>query len=113
MKVKHKLVMAVFIATSFLGAASAQNNETPRIDKREARQQERIDQGVKSGELTKKEANTLQRHQNRINAAESKAKADGKVTAQERKKMTRMRNRNNRAIYNKKHNARSVPSASN
>lgn len=113
MNFQHKFIAVALIAVTSIGTAYAQNTETPRIDRREAHQQQRVDQGVKSGELTKKEANTLQRRQDRINAAEEKAKADGKVTPQERRKLRHAQNRNNRAIYNKKHNARSAPGASN
>jgi tellurite resistance protein len=110
---QRKLILAAFIASTAIGTAYAQSNETPRIDQREANQQKRIDQGVKSGELTNKEANTLQRRQDRVNAAEANAKADGKVTPQERRKLRRMENRNSKAIYNKKHNERKAPSAAN
>ena len=46
-------VIAVTLA--FAGSAFAQT-ATPGIDKRQANQEKRIDQGVKSGELNKKEA---------------------------------------------------------
>ena len=42
------------------GYALAQTTSTPRIDKRQENQERRIDQGVKSGELTKKEAARLE-----------------------------------------------------
>jgi polyhydroxyalkanoate synthesis regulator phasin len=57
---------------------------TPGIDKRQAEQQKRIDQGVKSGELTAKEAARMEKGQERVQKMEDKAKADGKVTAKER-----------------------------
>ena len=86
----------------------AQDN-TPRIDKREKRQQKRINQGVKSGALTKGEAARLEKQQAKIKNDEAAAKADGKVTPQERRKLTREQNAASRKIYRKKHNAKTQP----
>ena len=86
----------------------AQDN-TPRIDKREKRQQKRINQGVKSGALTKGEAARLEKQQAKIKNDEAAAKADGKVTPQERRKLTKEQNAANRNIYRKKHNAKTQP----
>jgi len=86
----------------------AQDN-TPRIDKREKRQQKRINQGVKSGALTKGEAARLEKQQAKIKNDEAAAKADGKVTPQERRKLTKEQNAANRNIYRKKHNAKTRP----
>jgi uncharacterized membrane protein YebE (DUF533 family) len=102
--------MKKFIAIASLAvlsfAAIAQN--TPRVDQREANQQQRINQGVASGQLTGKEAANLQNQQNRIQAAEGRAKADGVLTAQERKNITKRQNKANRDIYRKKHNRKTA-----
>src|SRR5436190_440210 len=50
--------VALALALLFTGASFAQ--ETPVLDKREKRQQKRIKQGVKSGELTPKETAKLE-----------------------------------------------------
>lgn len=81
-------------------------DQTPRIDKREQIQKQRVKQGVKTGELTKKEARRLGAEQRKIKRDESKAKSDGTVTPAERKKLTREQNRANRDIARKKHNPR-------
>ena len=47
-------------AFALSGYALAQTTSTPRIDKRQENQERRIDQGVKSGELTKQEAARLE-----------------------------------------------------
>lgn len=94
-------------ATLSLGtfAASAQTAETPRIDARQAKQEQRIDQGIASGELNQREAHRLNRQQNVIDKAENKAKADGVVTAKERKALTRAQNGTSQRIYRQKHDA--------
>jgi len=77
--------------------------DTPGIDARQERQQERIDQGVASGELNQREAGRLQKQQERIAAHEEKAKADGVVTKEERRKLNREQNRAGRHIKGEKH----------
>jgi uncharacterized tellurite resistance protein B-like protein len=67
-------------------------------------QQERINQGIRSGELTRSEADILQDNLDRIKARYSRMKADGKLTAEERERMDRMLDRNSRMIRDKKNN---------
>ncbi|MDK9703341.1 MAG: hypothetical protein OEL20_09380 [Sulfuritalea sp.] len=71
---------------------------TPGVDKRQASQQQRIDQGVKSGELTAKEAARLEKGQERVQKMEDKAKADGVVTKQERARLQQAENVQSRQI---------------
>ena len=88
--------------------AFAQAPATPNLDKREANQQRRIDQGVQSGQLTPREAARLEKGQARLQANEAKAKADGVVTPQERERLQREANRNSRAIAHEKHDKQAV-----
>ena len=76
---------------------------TPGIDKRQAEQQKRIDQGVKSGELTATEAARMEKGQERIQAMEDKAKADGKVTAKERARINQAQDVQSRHVAKEKH----------
>lgn len=88
------------------GAAFAQTPDptaTPRIDKREARQEQRIDQGVASGQLTPRETRRLQAREARVENAEARAKSDGVVTSQERKHLAHLQNKDSAAIYRQKH----------
>jgi hypothetical protein len=66
----------------------------------------KIKQGVKSGELTKKETVRLARQQKDIRQDVKSAKADGVVTREERKNIKREKRRADRTIYRKKHNNR-------
>jgi tellurite resistance protein len=90
------LCAAILPATNLFGA----NN----IDKREHREQMRIDQGVRSGELTPKEFNKLENQQARIRVAEARAKADGNVTPKEKAHIEKKLNQASREIYRAKHN---------
>jgi hypothetical protein len=103
-KVFTSTLVAAVLSFGAVGA-SAQSAETPRIDARQAKQEQRIDQGIASGELNKREAHRLNRQQNVIDKAENKAKADGVVTAKERKALTRAQNSTSKRIYRQKHDA--------
>lgn len=72
-----------------------------RIEK----QQKRIDDGIRSGELTKKEAEIVQENLDKIRAAYSRMKADGKLTEKEQEKLDKKLDRNDKMIYDKKNNA--------
>jgi hypothetical protein len=62
MKTQTLIISFVLTAVGavFAQSAMADSTATPRVDRREARQQERISQGVASGQLTPKETAHLQ-----------------------------------------------------
>ncbi len=88
-----------------LGAWAQPGTTTPRVDHRQTRQEQRIDQGVASGELTARETHRLDREQAGVQRAESRAKADGTVTARERARLKHRQNRTSRDIRRQKHDA--------
>lgn len=83
-------------------AAFAQTN-TPRVDQREANQEARIQQGASSGSVTQRETARLGNGQQHVQNMETRAKADGVVTHQERQHMHHAQNVQSRHIYNQKH----------
>ncbi len=97
-----KIVTAAVIAASAF-PVFAQTTSTPRIDQRQANQQQRIDQGVKSGQLNQKEAARLEKGQARVQKMEDKAVADGKVTAKERRRIEAAQDKQSRRIAREKH----------
>ncbi len=97
-----RILMIVGLSVVAAAPVMAQT-ATPGVDARQERQQQRIDQGVASGELNQREANRLERQQDRIQGMEEKAKADGVVTKQERKQLNRAQNRASRNIAREKH----------
>jgi type II secretory pathway pseudopilin PulG len=76
---------------------------TPKVDQRQANQQQRIEQGVASGQLTGKEAAKLDKGQAQVEKKEAKAKADGKVTPKEREKLKHAQNKQSQKIRHEKH----------
>ena len=104
----HTLLAAV--AFTLGGAAFAQAPvapvgplATPKIDQRQANQQQRIHSGVASGQLTRRGASRLQRREGRIAVHKAQARADGVVTPAERRQLRREQNRASKAIYRQKH----------
>jgi len=72
---------------------------------RNINQQERINQGVKSGQLTNREAGKLERGESRIARKEARAGADGHVGAGEQARIQHAENRESKRIYRQKHDA--------
>ena len=98
--------LAFVSAGAFAQAAPAAS--TPRVDKREAMQDTRIQNGVASGQLNAKETYKLEKEQAAINKAETHAKADGKVTKAERLRLHKMQNRASHDIHAQKHDAQTA-----
>jgi hypothetical protein len=78
------------------------------VGQRERNQQERIAQGVKSGQLTAGETANIEHREAAINkeVRNDRAANGGTLTQSERRQVNRQENRTSRAIYRKKHNAR-------
>lgn len=96
--VKALAAIAVILPT----LAFAQAN-TPGVDQRQINQERRIGQGVASGSLTPREANRLERGQQHVNNMETRAKADGVVTRQERARIHHAQDVQSDRIYRQKH----------
>jgi hypothetical protein len=92
------LLTALLLAAVPGLASAAEVDSTKRIDKRQENQEQRIEKGRKSGELSKKEAERMENHQKRIDRAEGKAAQDGKVTEKERARIERMQDKESKAI---------------
>ncbi|HVH32570.1 hypothetical protein ACFJIW_22940 [Tahibacter sp. UC22_41] len=99
---KTVVPIALVTAVLFAGTAAA---ATPNVDAREANQHARIDQGVASGELTRREAAGLRAQQAHIRRDERAAKADGVVTRGERRHLQRELDHASANIDAQKHDA--------
>jgi high-affinity K+ transport system ATPase subunit B len=97
--------------TLFTGAVFAQTAQPlpqergqARIDAREARQEQRIDQGVASGQLTTREANRMDHGQAHVNNMEQRALAnDGKIGKKEARRIEHAQDMQSKRIYRQKH----------
>lgn len=77
--------------------------ETPVLDQRQMNQEQRIDQGIATGQLNRREARRLDRQQDRIDGMENRANSDDVVTGKERARIGAAQNRASRHILREKH----------
>jgi len=101
---KRIVMLALLVGFLTTGLAFAQT-ATPGIARRQAEQQARINQGVRSGELTPEEARGLRTEQKLVRITKRAMKADGVVTPRERRVLNRQLNRTSRDISREKHDA--------
>ena len=85
----------------------------PTIAQRKENQQDRIANGVKSGQLTAGETAKLENQQKGIHqqVQADRAANGGKLTTGEKQQISKEQNKVSKNIYNKKHNARTEPGA--
>jgi hypothetical protein len=105
-------LMSAALAVFALPVVAQSNSPAPAnppqntVNQREENQQDRIGNGIKSGELTPGEASHLERNQARVDRQvhNERAANGGKLTPQERAQVNREQNRQSRKIYRDKHN---------
>jgi hypothetical protein len=87
---------------------AVQHNGTGEIGQRKENQQDRIAQGIKSGQLTPAETAKLEKQQQGINREEAGMREanGGKLTQADKKAVNQQQNQASRKIYNNKHNGR-------
>ena len=78
------------------------------IQQRKQNQQNRIAQGIRSGQLTPREASHVENKQQGVNreVRGMRQANGGKLTNSDRRAVNRQQNKLSKQIYNKKHNAR-------
>ncbi len=119
-KLTHSLLILAVGGLMTIGSASAQTSTSgagpgvvdpghPRVNqvnRREARQQKRIANGINNGSLTPGEASRLEKREAGIQNQEQRdmAKHNGHLTKAEQAQLNRRENRTSRAIYRDKHN---------
>ena len=84
-----------------------------KVAQRRENQQDRIAQGIKSGQLTAGETAKLENQQKGINqqVAADRVANGGKLTRGEKQQVSKEQNTASKNIYNQKHNARTQPQA--
>ena len=99
-----RLVMMVLAAMTLVASMASARTSAPRIDRREWRQHQRIQQGFRSRELTRRESARLHVGQRHVHRMEWRARRDGHIDRFERRRLTRMQNGESRRIHRLKHN---------
>lgn len=99
--------IACTVSAAAMLAAAAWAQQTGEVGQRRENQQDRIAQGVKSGQLTAGETANLEKKEAAIN---QEVKTDrslngGKLSSQEKKIVNQQQNQMSKQIYQDKHNA--------
>lgn len=108
MKIIKVLLATALVLLPAAGFAQTTRYERNHINGRKENQQDRIGQGVKSGQLTAGETSRLERQETGINREEHgmRAQDNGHLTAQDRRTLSRQQNVESARIYRDKHNGR-------
>ncbi|HEX6223330.1 MAG TPA: hypothetical protein VFZ52_02905 [Chryseolinea sp.] len=101
-----KTIVAVLTFIIFAGIIRVHAQQTPVVDQRQAVQRQRIQNGVSSGELTRRESANARHDQRKIRRTERRAKADGVVTGTERARLDRKQDRASRQLRRNKHDVK-------
>jgi len=101
MNVRNTLIAAA-IGTLFTGMAFAQTGTEVQ---RDINQQNRIEQGLQSGQLNTREAGRLEREEAGVEHMEAHAAKDGSVSAQEAARIKAAQDKVSQDIYREKHDA--------
>ena len=102
--IRHTLVAsAICVLAAGTAFANQPGVHDPGVNKRQHSQQARINQGVRSGELTKEEAKGLRAEEKSIRQEERAYKSDGTLTKAERKDLHQDLNQTSKDIYREKH----------
>ena len=113
MKLAHFALASALILTPCTAMLAQTATPTPgrndyNVNQRKNAQQQRIGQGVRSGQLTARETGHLERQEAGINREERgmRAQDNGHLTAQDRRTLHHQQNQESRRIYRDKHNAK-------
>jgi len=98
-----KLITLSAIIAACTVAVPAMARGGDRVDERQDRQQHRIEQGYRSGDLTRHEARRLEQGQARIDRMQRQARRDGQVDRHERRHIREEVARQDRRIYRERH----------
>lgn len=99
-----KIAMLV-LSGSVLSTAAWADTLAEQDQQRDVNQQERIEQGLKSGELSTKEAGHLERGEQHVDRMQARDLKNGSLSPSEQAKLNAAENSSSQAIYNDKHNA--------
>ncbi len=102
MKIRN-LGIALVTAMLFSGAAMAQTN-AQNDTQRDVNQQQRIEQGLQSGQLSTKEAGKLEKQEQHIDKMEARDLKNGNISPAEQAKLNAEQNKVSHDINKDKHN---------
>jgi len=98
-----KTQSTLFITLMTLVGANIALGNTPGLEQRQSHQETRIEQGVRSGELTRRESVRLVQGQAELHKMERRSQRDGVVTNREYARLQKKASRESVRIYRNKH----------
>ncbi len=104
-----KIAIIALASTLAIAATMAQAQESnATINQRKADQQQRIAQGVRSGQMTAGETSHVEHQESAINHEERNMRAqdNGHLTRSDRSTIQHQQNQESRRIYRDKHNSK-------
>ncbi len=102
---KTTAIAIQLVAMSVLTTAAwAQTTTAEKDQQRDVNQQQRIEQGLQSGQLSTKEAGSLERREQHIDTMEKRDLRDGSISPAEQARLNAAQNRVSNQIYADKHN---------
>ncbi len=102
MNLLNKKLMGTALSALMLVSVAGSAMAAP-WNHRDHQQQYQINQGVRSGQLTHREAINLRRNEHHINQYERAARRDGHISTAEARRIHKMENRQSHKIYQEKH----------
>jgi len=98
--------VATLLALSAGATVWAATPATQEVTQRDVNQQQRIEQGLQSGQLTTREAGKLEKDEAHVDKLEQRDLKDGKLTPKETARINAAQNRLSNQIARDKHNGR-------
>ena len=92
------------VALGVLTSAAWAQTTAEKDQQRDVNQQQRIEQGLQSGQLSTKEAGTLERQQQHLDKMEARDLKNGSISPAEQARLNAAQNRVSNNIYADKHN---------
>jgi len=102
---KESQTIARAKSNSVTGDPNSASSQRMQADvQRNVNQETRIEQGIKSGQLTNREVGSLERGQAHVDNKEAKAGANGHISSNEQHNIQAAENHQSKRIHNKKNN---------
>ncbi len=102
---KKSSAIACVVAALLGTSAWAATPQAQEVTQRDVNQQQRIEQGLQSGQLSTHEAGKLEKDESRVDRLEAHDLKDGKLTPKETAQINSAQSRVSNQIYQDKHNA--------
>ncbi|MGX0134421.1 hypothetical protein ACUXG4_002656 [Cupriavidus metallidurans] len=103
---RNSVLLAGLIAATLSGIASAQTGAVTYDTQRDVNQQQRIENGLKSGTLTTREASSLEKQESKVDRMEANSLQNGRLSPQEQARIQNAQNRVSQDISRDTHNGK-------